>query len=453
MANLYLRSTTGSDSNDGSTWALAKATLGGAFAAASPGDTIYVSQVHNEAKGSTYSLSSPGTLAAPVRVICVSDVGSPQPPTTLATTGIVSSTSGWMLRILSGVTYCYGISFICDASASNFVADFGFGEDASSTSYTLNWTFENCVLWLASINSGSTINIGPTTSAGSSGVQVDLINTPVKFGNAAQKILNNGNLNWRGGTLAGTIPTVLIDASSAAGGTGKTVISGVDLSAMGTGKSLVNVAGPRQSETIFVNCKLGSAVSLTTGAQTQPSGPVVRMHNCDSGATNYRSQKNAPLGNTYSETTVVHTGGASDGVTPLSWRMVSNANASYPGFPLRSEEMRVWNAALGASKTVTLQMLTDGVTLTDADAWLEIEYLGTSGYPQGAELISRCAVLATPSNLPTSSESWTTTGITTPVKQYLTASVTPQLAGYIRVWLVLAKPSTTVYVDPKITVA
>ena len=71
MAELFLRSTDGTDSDDGSTWALAKGTLTGAFAAASAGDTIYVSDNHAESQSAEMTLTSPGTNAAPVKVLCV----------------------------------------------------------------------------------------------------------------------------------------------------------------------------------------------------------------------------------------------------------------------------------------------------------------------------------------------------------------------------------------------
>ncbi len=48
MANIYVRSTDGNDADSGATWALAKATLGGALAIATSADTIWVSQNHAE---------------------------------------------------------------------------------------------------------------------------------------------------------------------------------------------------------------------------------------------------------------------------------------------------------------------------------------------------------------------------------------------------------------------
>jgi hypothetical protein len=57
MANLYVRSTDGNNSDNGTTWALAKATVAGVAAIDAAGDTIYLSQDHNETTASSVSLS------------------------------------------------------------------------------------------------------------------------------------------------------------------------------------------------------------------------------------------------------------------------------------------------------------------------------------------------------------------------------------------------------------
>lgn len=177
------------------------------------------------------------------------------------------------------------------------------------------------------------------------------------------------------------------------------------------------------------------------------------MYNCDSGDTNYRIWTEALAGSVVSETTIVRSGGASDGTTSLSWKMVSNANAEYPLLQLESPEIVRWNETTGSSITVTVETITDNVTLTDDECWLEVQYLGTSGFPLGTFISdAKADVLATAANQTTSSETWTTTGLTTPVKQKLSVSFTPQEKGFIHAVVKLARASTTVYVCPKLDV-
>lgn len=148
----------------------------------------------------------------------------------------------------------------------------------------------------------------------------------------------------------------------------------------------------------------------------------------------------------------MRTGGASDGTTPISRRMVSTANSKFFS-PLVLGPISVWNDTIGSSLTATVEIVTDNVTLTDAECWLEVEYLGTSGFPLSLCVSDRSAnILATPANQTTSSATWTTTGLTTPVRQALSVSFTPQEKGPIQARVMLARASTTVYVCPKIDI-
>lgn len=178
------------------------------------------------------------------------------------------------------------------------------------------------------------------------------------------------------------------------------------------------------------------------------------MYNCDAGDTNYRLWVEDSSGSTKSETVVVRTGGANDGTTPLSWKMATNANAEYPGMVSHAPEIVVWNEITGSAITVTVEVITDNVTLTDGEAWIEVQYLGTSGVPLGVFITdAKADVLATAANQTSSSEAWTTTGLSTPIKQKLSVTFTPQEKGFIHIIPCLAKASTTMYVCPKATVA
>lgn len=191
--------------------------------------------------------------------------------------------------------------------------------------------------------------------------------------------------------------------------------------------------------------------ALTTG--TLLAGARYEMHNCDDGDTNYRLWVEDYAGSIKQETTIVSSGGASDGTTSLSWKMASSANAEYPLIVLDSPEIVQWNDTTGSAITVTVEIITDNVTLTDAECWLEVQYLGTSGYPLSTFISdAKADVLATAANQATSTETWTTTGLTTPTKQKLSVTFTPQEKGFLHAVVKLAKASTTVYVDPLLVV-
>jgi hypothetical protein len=92
--------------------------------------------------------------------------------------------------------------------------------------------------------------------------------------------------------------------------------------------------------------------------------------------------------------------------------------------------------------------------MTNADCWLEVEALDTSGHPVSSITSDhRSDVETSATDHPDSSETWTgTSGFTTERKQYLTVDVTPQEVGFLQARVFLAKPSATLYVDPVLTI-
>jgi hypothetical protein len=258
---------------------------------------------------------------------------------------------------------------------------------------------------------------------------------------------------WRGGALtAGSaIPTALI-APQGSSRANRIRVEGVDLSLIDTSNYVFTVAAAMMCDAVIRNCKLGSGFALLTGTITSRDVRA-EMYNCDAADTNYRTWIEDYCGSIKSETTIVRTGGASDGTTTLSWVMASSANAEYPMMPLVSPEIVQWNETTGSQITATVEIAQDnGATaLKDDEIWLEVQYLGTSGFPL-ASFVSdaKADVLASAANQTTSSETW---GGTNPTKQKLAVSFTPQEKGFIHATVHLAKASTTVYVDPKITVS
>jgi len=437
MAIVYLRSTDGNDADDGSTWALAKATLAAALTAAGAGGTVYVSQAHAETQAGAMVLTSPGTEASPVLVVCVSDAA--EPPTTRASTATVT-VSGAAVISFRGSAYSYGVDYL---SAHTLGA---FAVGASST--VASWSFDE-VLFSLTASASNRWSLGGS----SSGSIARLRNCVFKFANVGARIRVGGKLIWTGNNssvdASGSIPTFLFDAP---GGLDAAiaVIEGVDLSALGSGKALVGVTAADSGDFLFLNCKLGSSVSILSGAIAAHGGVRVRLINCDSGDTQYRYAQALYEGMETSETTIVRSGGATDRTTPIALKIVTTAGAS-ARWPYESLPMEFWNESLSAL-TVTIPVLTDNVTLTDAEAWLEVEYLGTSGFPLGVFASDRVAdpIFGTPANQTTdATSSWTTTGLGTPVKQSLSVTFTPAEKGIVRARVCIAKASTTVYYDPK----
>lgn len=447
MAAIYVRSTDGSDADNGSTWALAKATLTGAAAIDAAGDTIYVSDNHAESTAAAITFAFAGTAASPVRVICGDDAA--EPPTTAATTATVSTTGASGITV-NGSVYTYGITFNCGTGASAGIltlsANGGEIQRHSHDTFALGTT-----------SNGAVIRAGLTTGGAVGDIFWDACD--VSFSAAGQAVeIGAGSFEWHGGSvLSGSTPTTnglikcTVRISSAV------LVDSVDMSACSSSLNLCSSAG--SGLVIFRDCKLPAswAGSLVTG--TVPIGFRAEMHNCDASDTNYTLVISEYAGSILSDTGVYNDAGASDGTTRLSWKMVTAANAEYPVIHLESPEIVRWNDTTGSAITVTVEIVhnsqgsgTNGV-LNDDECWLEVMYLGTAGYPLGTWITDcKSDALATAAAQATSSAAWTgdAAGWDT---QKLSVTFTPQEKGFIHARVVLAKASATVYVDPLLTVS
>ncbi len=457
MALIYVRSTTGSDANGGTSWADAKATLAGAAAIDAAGDTVCVSQAHAESTAAGITHNWAGTLAAPTRIVCGND--GAEPPTALATTATVTTTAGGAIT-MDGAVYCYGITF---ASNGNLVIH---------TTSSLRSVFEHCVFKLTA--GGQTfLRVG--NSSGVINNRIDWINCDYKPSFVSDVICHQNGLaefRWNGGSIqAGSAsPNTNLFGISGGSPTGRYVnfnIQNVDFSNFGSSFLFTNGASFEAPMRLRVrSCALPSNWAGSLGAG---SPGRLTMQNCASGTQNYKTFIEDYGGTIKDETIIVRTGGASDGLTTLSWKMSTNANNVYPSmflesdeivrrFPGTDAEISAW--VPGTSKTITVELIHDSATpLTDADVWLDVSYLDISGSPQeirGHLVRSKAAdILATPVNHTTSAAVWgdQSPSMANPNAQKMSVTIAPQLKGYLHARVCLALASKTIYVDPKLTVS
>lgn len=442
MSSYYVKSGA-AGAADGSSWTDAFTTDAAALAVVAAGDTVYESHQHAESTAGNISITSASaTPAGRIKIECVNDGAAP--PTAGATTATVDVTGNSSITFTS---YLEVSGTIFRTQASNNTGNINILTGTTAPGWV---RLNDCSLLIRSTNTAPRLSTGPASGQVASHHLVEFNNVIVGFGEATQAMIVRTPLRWKGGSLSGTAPTTLFK-SVATTTPGLVVVSGVDLSLMGSGCSLVDVASTACSRFLFLNCKLGASVVLTTGTNPGPGGTQVDLINCDSGDTITRFQRHRYQGDVYSETTIVRTsGGASDGVNPFSRKMVTTANSSFH-LPLEGEPIPFWCEST-SSQTATIEVVTDNVTLKDSEAWIEIEYLGTSGYPLSVFTSDRAASLvATGVNQTTSTTTWTTTGLTTPVKQKLSATFTPSKRGPYIARVMLAKASTTMYYDPKVS--
>jgi len=442
MPEIYVRSTDGSDSDDGSTWALAKATLTGAAAIDAAGDAIYASQSHAETTASAVTLNFAGTLASPTKLICANDAA--EPPTAVADTASVTTTGTSSITI-NGKLFAYGFTF-----------NIGTGSSSAHMYQTTNQTngiqlYEKCQFKL--LNTGSTSVILISSSSGTAyGQKIQWKDCDVRFAEYVQLVkVYNARFEWDGGSLlsGGVSPDYLIRLGNSC----HVRARNLDLTNADADISIfISDASEAVTDGFIVSSKLPASWTGTVGNVTGPHQRL-ELHECSSGANRIRLQVADYAGKIYDENTIVKTGGANDG-SGYSWKLATSANAIYPTTHLKTPDLPAkWNETTGSALTVSVDVLHDSTTaLNDDEIWLEVTYLPDTTKLGNTVSDVKASYLASAAAQESSSAEWTTTGLTNPNKQKLSVTITPQSAGYIQANVKVAKASTTVYVDPKLTV-
>lgn len=459
-------------------WTFATIYLDYALSAISPGDRILVSSQHSEGLTTPYpTFSFSSGAATPCEVVSVYDTA--YPPAALADT-IESPNAAVFLGTVEGVLEGT-IKFSGAARLTGMCLKVGGGTTADSRIYLgaasgYPLSMKNCMVMVAGGHANGGLYLGDQ-AVDQPGVVLTWDRVGVRFFNApaAIPIKANGACKWvwRGGWVDGgglnSVTDSLISAKSATWGKGSTIqIDGVDFSLMPASASLFKVVSPNGSNVVR-NSKLPAnwtGKPLVVGGSTLP-GERVELYNCDSGDTNYRLWIEDYAGSVRDETTVVRTGGASDGDTAISWKMATNASANIAA-PLESGEIvrpypgtdaedAAW--VPGTAKTISVEVVHDsqgsgtGGRLTDYECWLEVQYLGTDGSPLSKYVSSRVDLAELKADVADSTAAWTTTGLTAPVAQKLSVTIDPYEKGVVHARVFVNKPSATVYVCPKLVVA
>ena len=465
MGTFYVRSTNGSDSNNGSSWAQAKQTITGALNACSPGDLIYVSQAHDYYVGGNIIYPSKGSVTNPVVVVCVND--SVQPPNSLATTASennISSTNDVTFSTQSYIHW-YGINF--KSSRNIYFPPNSMGS-----------LFERCFFQTTSSTQGNMYVYGGSLCSYNT---LRFINTTFSFTWTGSSFQFNNNWNWLYHTSNNWWTGILnwmMNTSVLLKGClfiGASVVSlfniatsnlnitltaeNCDLSLLGSQSSLIgqpNNAMP-PSKFYFRNCKLSSTASLFDTGLTYAKRPDVYFDNCDAGSNNLRNEVYKFQGNMSRSTTVWRTGGANNGNNGYSYVLSSNLNTSFT-LPIDSAAISMWCGQTNIQKTVTVSFVHDSTsTIGPNDIWADLEYQGNSSAPISSFASTKSSTyplfIGGGTGIVDDSTTWTTPGLVNSTFQKFQFQFTPRIPGLLVVKVYLAKPNYTVYIDPMIVLS
>jgi hypothetical protein len=444
MTDRYLKSTTGSDANTGQTnYANAKATLASVAAAMAAGDTTYSSQVHAENLAGT--ITFPGTIGNPNRLICGNDAASP--PTADASTAALSTIGAQSLSI-QGSALIRGVVLTCGngANAANI--------SLCSLSSAIQ-RYENCDIIHADTHTSAVMIFGLSLADASSRLTFkdSRFKQPATNGNA---ISMRGVVRIDGGSfITGTLtPTAGIWAIGTQSRDTDFLAENIELANVASDAKLFRVVASN-AYALIRNSSLPAAWTGTLIANAITAvGWVAEMRNCNSGSTLYRYWHESYPGQVRDVSTVVRTGGASDAVGGYTLRMVTNASASEIN-PLRLLEITFDVTAVGSPITRKVHVIHDSATaLTDAQLWGEVHSLNDIGSAKGTRTSTqRASPLAAPTNVPASAATFTgsvVSGMSNPNKQELSVTFTPQVAGRYIYKVMLGAASKTLYACPAV---
>jgi hypothetical protein len=186
--------------------------------------------------------------------------------------------------------------------------------------------------------------------------------------------------------------------------------------------------------------KSASLVRFTNcGSAHAPTSLIERVHNADLVST----------------TAIYRTGGGTVEGTATAWLVTTEATCG-EYFPYRLPWMI--GTVTAGSHTFDTYITNDTADFTDAEVWLELEYLGTSGSALGVRASDQRTITATAAaQTDDTTSGWNGAGPSYTYKQKLSVTVTIGQAGQYRARVVVGKASIAgsryFYIDPMVNVS
>lgn len=432
MADHYIAAT-GSNTSPYSSWATAAnsatTAVGDALAAMVAGDRLFIDKTFVQSSAVALTHTFPGTDVSPNIIQSVTNTGNPVTAADIAA-GATITTTGTSAQTWNGAISVFGLTLNIGTGGSP--------SNLTTNSVAGSQYWDTCAFRHKS--TAGTSSWSPSTAAGS---RCEVVNTPVEFNGAASCNIggsSNGFFIWRNtpNALQGaTISSTLLNGAS------KIVLDGMDFTALGAGRSLY---GTGLALIITAkNCKFGAStvfpVPTARGCWFDGVGVDIAGNTVSQVRRRYEGSLTGDGAN-YNT--------ASDGTTPHSWLVATTANCSLL-FPFECTEIVQW-VLPGTYSASTITFTCGAAGLTNADVWCEAEYLASASSTLGTTVSSGVANLLTAGTPLNAGGSWLVGGF---ANKYIIAipPFTQALAGWVRFKIKIARPGTSFYIDPKVTVA
>ena len=333
------------------------------------GNVFWIADNHAEIQSLSMSLKGPGTITSPDYNLCFDHTASlPPSSSNLKSAATITNSANTAINVY-GYSYYYGCQFLSQATS-------GTALQLANAVYT---NLDTCVF---NLNGGSGTALFSIGSA--SGISyARLHNTQVSFSAVGQTIkFGSGNYVWDATPNAiqgSALPTILIQNSTVSGSAN---IRDVDFSAYTSG-TIIGAGSTGAFNFILRDCKFNSGATIAA-TPANASGSRVDVITSDSIASTYQQQRYWYQGTLVPDTTVTMTGGASDGVTAIAWKITTTANVVWP-FPFETFPIglffpnSLWSNGLGLSSNFNVRGIVNAAAVPLNDQlWMEVEYLGSA---------------------------------------------------------------------------
>lgn len=439
MSTVYVWSGA-SGADDGTSWADAFTTLAaGVSDAADEDDRIFIHKTHSETltANTIYTANTNHPNTNPLKIIVVDKDNSDTPVddhNDMGANGVLCQTSpGRYIRWLNDF-YVWGLRFRSTAS--------------SNVMFTGEQTFENCYF---EMDGTGILTAG---IAGSSWVR--FINSEIDFSNTGNGYIISGGDGNRFSMYGGEInhggsPTSLI-VSNMEGSHYE--LNGVDLSGVTPTNWVDSINSSRVQLFEFINCLLPSdSLSMSNGSMY---GNYIRFVNCSTDTDGRYFSQRKEYANTLKHSLAVYRddGASYDGTNEYSFNVITSEISDSTPF---RQLLAVLDPGSLDGKTLEIEITHDVAAnsgnIQDDEMWLEMMAFDSSSGVHWET--SRVKPTATPSNISSSSKTWT--GEKTYTQKISHAWASGGTKGLLYVFLCVAKgfaggSGSDVFVCPKVEV-
>ena len=447
MADAYVDLENGADVNDGLTWANAEKTMQAGLTTAGAAGRCFVQIDTNDVAttkdtaAASRTLNFPGTDLAAVALYGVKNGTTAEPPTDSDL--VVRGTNSLPVFECTGAGNDITLDEV-NANDAPVINVHGIRFDAVDGIIFGTRTggfLSDCELDFVAVS-------GPLTL-------VKFVNCDLEFATTAAEI-RTLSLMMLGGLLSGSTPTELFDSS----GDLSADFHGVDCSII-TG-TILDLSSLERTFIRFHNCKMGTGFTRVSGTPNTIESFVELIGSSDetglgSGEAVRDYAKEYYRGVILSETTIIRTGGANDGVAGFSFALTPNSGRTQES--LNGLDTPWFGGIIegdaSTSKDFTVYIANDsGGDLTGADVWLELLSPSAAGVTQhDFDISSRAVIDASAANVADDTDSDWSTGAGGKNAQKIIITATPDFTGPVYGRVIFAQAGTTTcYVDPKVYV-